>query len=136
VPVAPDRSFLAWPFFTPEHSAWADDLAAWADSELPALVDHENVDASCQHLVKALGSAGWLRAAVPDDQRGDQPYDVRTLCLARETLGYREGRGSETGDEWHVFGARSLVPRNFHLERGVRLELALWVLGCKNVCDL
>jgi acyl-CoA dehydrogenase len=91
VPVAPDRSFLAWPFFTPEHSAWADDLAAWADSELPALVDHENVDASCQHLVKALGSAGWLRAAVPGNQPGDQGYDVRTLCLARETLGYREG---------------------------------------------
>jgi acyl-CoA dehydrogenase len=87
VPVAPDRSFLAWPFFTPEHRAWADDLAAWADSELPALVDHENVDASCQNLVKALGAAGWLRAAVPSDQ----PYDVRTLCLARETLAWREG---------------------------------------------
>jgi acyl-CoA dehydrogenase len=91
VPVAPDRSFLAWPFFTPEHRAWADDLSAWADSELPALVDHENVDSSCQRLVKALGAAGWLRAAVPNDQRGDQPYDVRTLCLARETLAYREG---------------------------------------------
>ena len=85
--VAPDRSFLAWPFFTPEHRAWADDLSAWADSELPALVDHENVDFSCERLVKALGAAGWLRAAVPHDQR----YDVRTLCLARETLAYREG---------------------------------------------
>jgi acyl-CoA dehydrogenase len=87
VAVAPDRSFLAWPFFTPEHRTWADDLAAWADSELPALVDHESVDASCQRLVKALGAAGWLRVTIPSD-RG---YDVRTLCLARETLGYREG---------------------------------------------
>jgi acyl-CoA dehydrogenase len=87
VAVAPDRSFLAWPFFTPEHRAWADDLAAWADAELPALIDHENVDTSCEHLVKALGAAGWLRAAVPHDQR----YDVRTLCLARETLASREG---------------------------------------------
>ncbi len=85
--VAPDRSFLAWPFFTPEHRAWADDLAAWADSELPALVDHEDIDSSCRRLVKALGTAGWLRAAVPSEQS----YDVRTLCLARETLGYREG---------------------------------------------
>jgi acyl-CoA dehydrogenase len=90
VPVASDRSFLAWPFFTPEHRAWADDLSAWADSELPALVHHENienVDTSCRRLVKALGAAGWLRAAVPGDQR----YDVRMLCLARETLAYREG---------------------------------------------
>jgi len=87
VAVVPDRSFLAWPFFTPEHRAWADDLATWADSELPALVDHESVDSSCQRLVKALGAAGWLRAAVPSDQA----YDVRKLCLARETLGYREG---------------------------------------------
>ncbi|HEY2739032.1 MAG TPA: acyl-CoA dehydrogenase family protein [Thermoanaerobaculia bacterium] len=85
--VAPDRSFLAWPFFTPEHRAWADDLAAWADSELHTLVDHEDVDTSCQRLVKALGAAGWLRAAVPSEQA----YDVRTLCLARETLAYREG---------------------------------------------
>jgi acyl-CoA dehydrogenase len=87
VAVAPDRSFLAWPFFTPEHRAWADDLAAWADSELHTLVDHEDVDTSCQRLVKALGAAGWLRAAVPSEQA----YDVRTLCLARETLAYREG---------------------------------------------
>ena len=85
--VAPDRSFLAWPFFTPEHRAWADELSAWADSELPALMDHESVDSSCRRVVKALGAAGWLRAAVPSE-RG---YDVRTLCLARETLAYREG---------------------------------------------
>lgn len=91
MPAAPDRSFLAWPFFTPEHRAWADDLSAWADSELPALVDHGSVDTSCQRLVKALGAAGWLRAAVPSDQSGDRGYDVRTLCLARETLAYREG---------------------------------------------
>jgi acyl-CoA dehydrogenase len=93
VAVAPDRSSLAWPFFTPEHRAWADDLSVWADAALPALVHHEpienieNVDASCRRLVKALGAAGWLRAVVPGDQR----YDVRTLCLARETLAYREG---------------------------------------------
>ena len=87
MPAGPDRSFLAWPFFTPEHRAWADDLSAWADAELPALIDHEDVDTSCQRLVKALGAAGWLRAAVPFDQG----YDVRRLCLARETLAYREG---------------------------------------------
>ncbi len=87
MPVTPDRSFLAWPFFAPAHRAWADDFAVWADRELPALVDHEDVDSSCRRLVKALGASGWLRATVP----GEQGYDVRTLCLARETLGYREG---------------------------------------------
>jgi acyl-CoA dehydrogenase len=87
VPFAPDRSFLDWPFFAPEHRAWADDLAAWADRELPALVDHNDVDGSCRRLVKALGEAVWLRATVP----GEQGYDVRSLCLARETLAWRDG---------------------------------------------
>jgi acyl-CoA dehydrogenase len=87
VPVVPDRSFLDWPFFGPEHRAWEEDLSHWADRELPALVDHENVDTSCRRLVSALGDAGWLSAAVP----GDQGYDVRSLCLARETLAYRDG---------------------------------------------
>ena len=87
MPVAPDRSFLDWPFFGPEHRAWEEDLAKWADAELPALVDHKDVDISCRRLVKALGEAGWLRATVP----GDQGYDVRSLCLARETLAYRDG---------------------------------------------
>ena len=87
MPVEPDRSHLNWPFFDPEHTAWADDLSAWADRELPALVDHEDVDGSCRRLVRALGEGGWLSATVP----GDAGYDVRSLCLARETLAYRDG---------------------------------------------
>lgn len=87
MPVAPDRSFLDWPFFAPGHRSWADDLSAWADAELPSLIDHEDVDSSCRRLVRALGAAGWLSAAVP----GEKGYDVRALCLARETLSYREG---------------------------------------------
>ena len=87
MPVEPDRTHLTWPFFGPEHTAWADDLSAWADRELPALVDHEDVDGSCRRLVRALGEGGWLSATVP----GDTGYDVRSLCLARETLAYRDG---------------------------------------------
>lgn len=87
MPVEPDRSHLYWPFFDPEHTAWADDLSAWADRELPALVDHEDVDGSCRRLVRALGEGGWLSATVP----GEAGYDVRSLCLARETLAYRDG---------------------------------------------
>ena len=87
MPVEPDRSHLNWPFFDSEHTAWADDLSAWANRELPALVDHEDVDGSCRRLVRALGEGGWLSATVP----GDTGYDVRSLCLARETLAYRDG---------------------------------------------
>jgi acyl-CoA dehydrogenase len=86
---AADRSFLAWPFFGPEHRAWARDLAVWADRELPALVDHEAVDDSCRRLVRALGQGGWLRAAVPTSAA--TTYSVRALCLARETLAYHDG---------------------------------------------
>lgn len=86
---AADRSFLAWPFFAPEHRAWAQDLAAWADRELPALVDHEDVDDSCRRLVRTLGEGGWLRAAVPTGAAA--AYSVRALCLARETLAYHDG---------------------------------------------
>jgi acyl-CoA dehydrogenase len=89
VPVAPDRSFLAWPFFGPEHRAWADDLAAWADAELPALVDHAAIDGSCRRLVRALGEGGWLRPAVPTGVV--TTHSVRALCLARETLAYHDG---------------------------------------------
>ena len=50
------------------------------------------MDATFIEIVRRLGAGGWLRYAVP------QPYglapmrlDVRTLCLARETLGQLSG---------------------------------------------
>jgi acyl-CoA dehydrogenase len=90
---AADRSFLDWPFFAPEHRAWAGELAAWADRELPALIDHEAVDDSCRRLVRALGDGGWLRAAVPTGAAipFSMRFSVRALCLARETLAYHDG---------------------------------------------
>jgi acyl-CoA dehydrogenase len=88
----PDASFLGWPFFAEHHRRFAGELAAWATAELPALVDHHDVDACCRRLVRAMGGAGWLRAAVPAAYGGLHPaLDVRTLCLARETLGYHAG---------------------------------------------
>lgn len=87
-----DRSFLSWPFFEEHHRALEAALAAWADAELPALIDHHDTDGTCRRIVKALGQAGWLKACVP------APYgslhaalDVRSLCLIRETLAYRDG---------------------------------------------
>ncbi|HEY8565030.1 MAG TPA: acyl-CoA dehydrogenase family protein [Beijerinckiaceae bacterium] len=88
----PDRSFLSWPFFAEQHARFASDLADWATREVAPLVDHHDVDGSCRRLVRALGEAGWLRAAVPQAHGGLFPsFDVRSLCLARETLAYHDG---------------------------------------------
>ena len=70
---------LRWPFFEDRHRAFAADLRAWAAREL-AHDEPADVDAACRDIITRLGAAGWLRHAVP-------PLDVRTLCLARETLG-------------------------------------------------
>jgi acyl-CoA dehydrogenase len=82
---------LAWPFFDEGHRAFADKLARWADATLPAL-PHDDVDAACRARVKALGQAGFLRAVVPASHGGSHAsLDVRTLCVAREILAYRDG---------------------------------------------
>jgi acyl-CoA dehydrogenase len=87
-----DSSFLSWPFFEDRHRRFAGELEAWASHAIQGLVDHEDVDGSCRRLVRTLGEAGWLRAAVPLAYGGLYPsFDVRTLCLARETLAYRDG---------------------------------------------
>ena len=87
-----DSSFLTWPFFDAGHRRFAGKLSDWAASEISGAIDHHDVDASCRRLVRKLGEAGWLRAAVPEAYGGLHPtFDVRTLCLARETLAYREG---------------------------------------------
>jgi acyl-CoA dehydrogenase len=88
----PDASFLRWPFFEEHHRRFATDLAEWAAAQLPGLVDHHDVDGCCQRLVRAMGEAGWLRAVLPAALGGTHPtLDVRTLCLARETLAYHAG---------------------------------------------
>jgi acyl-CoA dehydrogenase len=87
-----DASFLSWPFFEDRHRQFAGDLNAWASREVKPLVDHHDVDASCRRLVRRLGEGGWLRAVVPQAYGGISPsFDVRTLCLARETLAAHEG---------------------------------------------
>ena len=84
-----DRSFLNWPFFEDRHRALAADLDAWAGENLKH-IDHSDTDQACQHLVKALGEAGFLtHSAINPD--GDAPLDVRSLCLIRETLARHDG---------------------------------------------
>src|SRR5438105_6852253 len=82
---------LRWPFFDQAHRAFAQELARWADATLPAL-PHDDVDAACRARVAALGKAGFLKACVPAEFGGPhQKLDVRTLCIARETLAFRDG---------------------------------------------
>ena len=82
----PDRSYLRWPFLDDEHRTLADDLQAWAATEIAGLEEpvasDEALDAHCRDLVTRLADGGWLAAAT------GEPIDVRTLCLTRETLAY------------------------------------------------
>jgi acyl-CoA dehydrogenase len=82
---------LSWPFFDDDHRRFAQALARWADATLPKL-PHDDVDAACRARVAALAEAGFLKAVVPAEHGGLHPrLDVRTLCLARDILAFRDG---------------------------------------------
>jgi acyl-CoA dehydrogenase len=82
---------LRWPFFEDSHRRFAQALSAWADATLPTL-PHDDVDAACRARVKALGEAGFLAPTVPAAYGGmHDTLDVRTLCLARDILGFHDG---------------------------------------------
>ena len=88
-----DRSFLDWPFFEAAHRTLAEGLEAWVAREAAPLVgagrDEETV---CVELVRLLGRDGWLRYTVPAPWGGiHKRLDVRSLCLARETLARSAG---------------------------------------------
>lgn len=84
-------STFDWPFFDDSHRELASSLQLWAQSEISE--GHgDDTDTTCRALVKQLGDAGWLRYGVPREFGGmhDQ-LDVRSLCIARETLGRVSG---------------------------------------------
>ncbi|HKU85228.1 MAG TPA: acyl-CoA dehydrogenase family protein [Casimicrobiaceae bacterium] len=93
----PDRTFLEWPFFDDGHRALASAVDAFALREVPRLVEGAERDAdavyrSVSNLVRALGDAGLLRACVPAAFGGmNERVDVRSLCLARESLAHANG---------------------------------------------
>jgi acyl-CoA dehydrogenase len=84
----PDLSFLRWPFFEPRHVEWREQVVGFAAARVAGLVDHGDMDGSCRRLVAAMGDAGLLAPTVVD---AGGRFDVRTLCLARETLAYHDG---------------------------------------------
>jgi acyl-CoA dehydrogenase len=82
---------LTLPFFDEDHRRFAEALFRWADAMLPSL-PHDDVEEACRARVAALGEAGLLKAVVPLSHGGlYQSLDVRTLCLAREILAFRDG---------------------------------------------
>lgn len=83
-----DTSFLGWPFFEERHRAFQAALEAWCAANLP--VDHGDVDAACRELVNRLGRDGFLNHTAIDPEAAGA-LDVRTLCLARETLARHDG---------------------------------------------
>ena len=88
----PGQTHLRWPFFDDEHRTFAVELAAWARREIAPLDDDRDGDATCRALVQRLGAGGWLRHAVVAPHGGARDrLDVRTLCLARETLAQASG---------------------------------------------
>lgn len=83
------RDHLVWPFFDAGHGAFAARLDAFAASPAMANIDHHDVDTTCKKLVRALGDAGLLEAAV--SLTGGEAIDSRKICIARETLAYHDG---------------------------------------------
>ena len=83
-----DRHFLDWPFFEPQHRELALGLEAWAAKQIaPFEHQEDDVDTLSRRFVRLLGEGGWLRHCVPAAYGGARDrLDVRTLCVARETL--------------------------------------------------
>jgi acyl-CoA dehydrogenase len=87
-----DKSFLSWPFFDKAHRDLENAVKKFADTTVPPLIDHHDPDGSCRKLVAALGKSGLLRHSVTAPHGGNsEKFDVRSLCLIRETLAYADG---------------------------------------------
>ena len=85
------RDWIEWPFFEPRHRDFAARLDAFIDTPEMAAVDHLDIDASCRKLVREMGRAGLLAAAVAPPEGDASGIDSRAACLARETLAWRDG---------------------------------------------
>jgi alkylation response protein AidB-like acyl-CoA dehydrogenase len=83
---------MQWPFFADEHRALATSLRTWTAANVKNEDAHSDVDAECRSLVRSLGDGGWLKYVVPKAYGGTHDtLDVRSLCIARETLAHASG---------------------------------------------
>ena len=86
-----DRSYLDWPFFTPEHRQLAGELDEWAGRQLNHPLP-DDVDNACKELLARLAEAGWLNYSAPaPGDASTLPLDVRSLCLIRDILARHSG---------------------------------------------
>lgn len=87
-------SFFDLPFFEDGHRGLALELQSWAADKTASIdtADEKDEDTLCRNYVRSLGEDGWLRFAVPDESGAiPERLDVRSLCIARETLGSFSG---------------------------------------------
>ena len=85
------RDWLSWPFFDGCHRDFATVLDRFVASGALAAIDHADVDSSCRRLAAALGEAGLLAMAVAPANGDVSAIDLRSVCLARETLAFQDG---------------------------------------------
>ncbi|NKB37250.1 MAG: acyl-CoA dehydrogenase [Gammaproteobacteria bacterium] len=86
-----DKTFLSWPFFSEQHRSLSEEVSLWAETHC-AEFQHNNVDESCRQLVSALAKTSFLQYCSPErHSENGQAFDVRALCIIRETLAYYSG---------------------------------------------
>ena len=84
--MTPTTHHLNLPFFSAEHQALAQDLAAWVTRQT---VDEHDDRRACREWVRLLGDAGWLKYCVPAQFGGAmEKLDSRALVILRETLAF------------------------------------------------
>ena len=87
------RDWLDWPFFGESHRAFAGALDRFVASGAITAIDHGDIDASCRKLVRALGEAGLLDAAVaPLDGDASAIDFAERLSCARDARLSRRAR--------------------------------------------
>lgn len=87
-----DQTFLDWPFLEDRHRRLARELDAWAGSRIESVWERSaDLDGTCRAIVRRLAEGGWLSLVAREG--GDEPdrYDVRAICVARETLARHGG---------------------------------------------
>ena len=81
-----------WPFFDQAHAGLADEVEAWASAHVSAAREEADEDAATRRLVRELGEAGLLGHVTIAPHGGlKDRFDVRSLCLIRETLAQHWG---------------------------------------------
>ncbi|HWY70766.1 MAG TPA: acyl-CoA dehydrogenase [Terriglobales bacterium] len=88
----PDRTFLTWPFFDEKHRKLAREVQTLIQSNVDLSEDRagESPDERCRMFVRAFGDS-VRKHAVPAPFGHEEPLDVRSICLIRESLAYPSG---------------------------------------------